>query len=134
MYVGFGTAPKCTASSQSDIDAASTTGTASTVEFIVGAAVGVVGLFKGGRSESHASVGRTRSPRASGLRIVPTFGGVGGAWWSEAERDPRRAARERGPKAPRAASSRAEPHEPPAETSLAFQFGYVRFEHQNILS
>ena len=72
---------RCPQSSQSDIDSASTTGAISTVAFIVGslgAAVGVVGLFMGGRSESHASA--AKAPRASGLRIVPTVNGFGGTF------------------------------------------------------
>ncbi len=65
---------QCPASSQSDIDSASTTGAISTVAFVIGGvgiAVGVVGLFMSGRSEA---------PRASGLRIVPTANGVGGTF------------------------------------------------------
>lgn len=65
---------QCPASSQSDIDAASTTGAISTVAFVVGGlgiAVGVVGLFMSGRSEA---------PRASGLRVVPTVNGVAGTF------------------------------------------------------
>ena len=65
---------QCPASSQSDIDAASTTGAISTVAFVVGGlgiAVGVVGLFMSGRSEA---------PRASGLRVVPSVNGVAGTF------------------------------------------------------
>ncbi len=72
---------QCPESSQSDIDSASATGAVSTVAFIVGGvgvAVGVVGLFMGGRSESHA--GAALAPRASGLRIVPTGNGLGGTF------------------------------------------------------
>jgi hypothetical protein len=73
---------RCPASSQSDIDSASTTGTISTIAFIVGGvgvAVGVVGIFMGGRSTEGARAGAGPS-RGAGLRIVPTINGFSGSF------------------------------------------------------
>ncbi len=68
---------RCPPASQSDLDAASTTGTISTVAFVVagaGAAAGVVGLF--------LSKPKTDTPRAtaSGLHVTPTLNGVSGSF------------------------------------------------------
>ncbi|MBS2020549.1 MAG: hypothetical protein JST00_47275 [Deltaproteobacteria bacterium] len=65
---------RCPSRAQSDIDAAKTTGTISTLGFVIGlagAAVGVAGLF----------VSRPRDEaRGAGLRIVPTADGFGGTF------------------------------------------------------
>lgn len=66
---------RCPAKAQSDIDSAKTTGTVSTVAFVIGAAgaiVGVVGIL--------TSKPATETPRATGLRIVPTPAGVAGTF------------------------------------------------------
>lgn len=65
---------RCPPGAQSDLDSASTTGTISTIGFIVGiagAAVGVAGIFMSEPS--------TDAPR-TGLRIVPTIDGVAGTF------------------------------------------------------
>lgn len=76
---------RCPATAQSDIDSASTTGTVSTVAFVVGgvgAAVGVVGIFMSGRSTEapRESGGAKARPAQGGLRIVPTINGVTGSF------------------------------------------------------
>lgn len=64
----------CPPSSQSDLDGVSTTGTISTIGFVVGAAgavLGVVGLV---------AFGKSAEPTTTGLRVVPTANGFRGSF------------------------------------------------------